>query len=89
MGYKRLAIGGRDSTVIDLDIIQCIASRLCAKKVILAHNHPGGSTRPSTADLLRTYELHSALKAQKKELVDHIIITADAHLSLKETGYFE
>lgn len=57
-----------------------------ANSVILAHNHPGGSLRPSDADLQITKRIVAALEAISVHVVDHIIIAGDKYFSFAEKG---
>ncbi len=52
--------------------------------VIFVHNHPSGSLEPSTEDLHVTKRLVDAGKLLGIEVLDHIIVTAEAHTSFKE-----
>ena len=52
--------------------------------VIVAHNHPSGSLEPSDEDLAVTKRLKDAGKLLGIEVLDHVIVTADSHTSLKE-----
>lgn len=49
-----------------------------AASIIVAHNHPGGSTEPSHADIEVTNRLSEAGKLLGITLHNHIIITRDA-----------
>lgn len=53
-----------------------------AVAVILAHNHPSGTTEPSDADIELTSHLVEAGKLLGIELIDHIIIANDTHTSI-------
>ena len=55
-----------------------------AVSVILAHNHPGESLRPSEADLQMTKRTKDALKLLNITLLDHLIITNDGYYSMAE-----
>ena len=55
-----------------------------ACSVILCHNHPGGTTRPSTEDLEATRLLVDAGKMLGVKVLDHFIITPTEYLSLRE-----
>ena len=57
-----------------------------ASKVILAHNHPSGTTHPSAADNEATREVSEALKAMKVDVVDHIIVAGDKYYSYAARG---
>ena len=62
------------------------ALRLNAAALIMAHNHPSGSTEPSMADLSLTKHLKQALTLIDVKLLDHIIVTATDTTSLAERG---
>lgn len=55
-----------------------------ATSVIFAHNHPGGSLKPSFEDQEVTRKLITALKTVDIEVLDHIIISSQGYLSFKE-----
>lgn len=57
-----------------------------ASSVILAHNHPGGSTRPSSADLHSTKNICKALEAVSIPVTDHIIVGYPSYMSFAEQG---
>ncbi len=60
------------------------ALRHQAVSVIIAHNHPGGSTQPSSSDLAVTKKIKTALDSISIRLIDHIIVTSDTFISLAE-----
>lgn len=55
-----------------------------ASHIIVAHNHPSGSLEPSSEDLAVTQRLVSAGQLLGIQLLDHVIVTATGHASLKE-----
>ena len=55
-----------------------------AVSVILAHNHPGGSLRPSDGDLNFTKKAKDALKLLGINLLDHIIVSSAGYYSMAE-----
>jgi len=57
-----------------------------ANAVILAHNHPGGSLKPSGADIEVTKKISNALGAISIKVIDHIIVAGDAYYSFAEKG---
>lgn len=59
---------------------------LKATGFIVVHNHPGGNTRPSGADLEFTRRLETAAKAVFIRFVDHVIVTDDACYSIMNDG---
>jgi len=60
-----------------------------AASVIFAHNHPSGDPEPSEDDLEITKRLVEAGKVLDIEVLDHIIITKQIFLSMKEKGILE
>lgn len=63
------------------------ALRHNAGGVIVAHNHPSGSTNPSAADVWLTGELERALGMVDVKLLDHMIVTPHSVLSMRERGW--
>lgn len=57
-----------------------------AVSVIVAHNHPGGSLKPSADDGKVTRALVEALKTVEITLLDHIIIGGNGYFSFKENS---
>jgi DNA repair protein RadC len=55
-----------------------------ACKVIVAHYHPSGDSRPSHADRQTTRQLLLAGYLLQVELVDHLILTDDGYFSFKK-----
>jgi DNA repair protein RadC len=62
------------------------AVRVHAAQIILCHNHPSGSVEPSATDIETTRRLVRAGKILGIEVIDHVIITSTAFLSMKERG---
>ena len=65
------------------DIMQS-AFRCKAAKLILAHNHPGGSASPSESDWSITQRLFEICRLLDIELLDHLIVARDTTVSLRE-----
>ena len=57
-----------------------------AKAVILCHNHPGGSTKPSYEDMNITTKIYDVLKMLDIRLLDHIIVAHDKTYSMADDG---
>ena len=58
----------------------------CAAAVILAHNHPSGTTQPSRADEALTQTLKAALSLVDVRVLDHVIVGGADVLSMSEKG---
>lgn len=54
--------------------------------LIVAHNHPGGSPSPSSADIQFTRNLKQALRLIEVNLLDHFIVTSQSVTSFREQG---
>jgi DNA repair protein RadC len=54
--------------------------------IILGHNHPSEDPEPSEEDIRITKRLVEAGKILGIEVLDHIIVTNNHHLSFKATG---
>jgi len=61
-----------------------IALRYNASSVILAHNHPGGSTRPADDDVKTTQKIVNALSTVSVKVNDHFIIAGDNFFSFAQ-----
>lgn len=48
-----------------------------ASNVIIAHNHPSGSTMPSSADRLLTTKLRNILEPLEITLIEHFVVVRD------------
>ena len=53
-----------------------------AASIIVAHNHPSGDLRPSSADMAVTERLKQAGELLGIELIDHLIVTKDSSQSI-------
>ncbi len=79
--------GSEDAAIFNKrKMLSCAVSR-SAKAVVLAHNHPGGTMRPSQEDIDCTYDAIHALKALGIPMLDHVIIADGEPVSLRENGF--
>jgi DNA repair protein RadC len=62
------------------------ALELGASGLILVHNHPSGSCKPSKADIQTTRKVATALHTLDIELHDHLIIASDGWSSFRQSG---
>ncbi|MBP0014110.1 MAG: DNA repair protein RadC [Roseofilum sp. SBFL] len=56
-----------------------------ASRLIIAHNHPTGSTEPSEEDIELTKQLLQAAQLLGIPLLDHLILGQGSHQSLRQT----
>ena len=57
-----------------------------AVALVIAHNHPSGQIEPSREDHDATRQLKAAGELLGIKLLDHIIVTDEAHYSFQEAG---
>ncbi|HLZ47457.1 MAG TPA: DNA repair protein RadC [Candidatus Limnocylindria bacterium] len=62
------------------------ALRRNAAGIVLAHNHPSGDPEPSADDLRTTRDAVAAGRLLGVSVVDHLIVGAGRHVSLRERG---
>ena len=74
MHCERVSSGGTAIAVGDIKMILKPAIEHLADGIILAHNHPGNTPRPSAQDNTLTAHVKQACKIMEIEMVDHIIV---------------
>ena len=84
IGVFNASEGGICGTVVDNRIIAqaAILSNACA--VILSHNHPSGTLKPSPEDKKITESLKKMFVILNINLLDHIILTEDSYYSFAD-----
>ena len=80
----QLSKGGITGTLVDVRLVLKQALELGAVGLILAHNHPSGTLRPSEADRQITRKLKVAAEALDIKVLDHIIITQKEYFSFAD-----
>lgn len=84
--YSCISSGGITSTTVDPRMIFQEALLQKATRIMLCHNHPSGSLRPSNADVNITHKLKAAGKLLDIEVLDHVIVSTEGHFSFREDG---
>jgi DNA repair protein RadC len=77
-----LGIGSGKCINIDSKFIVRTALISACEKVILVHNHPSNSLKPSKEDIHLTTVTNRLLKVFHIQLIDHIIVTENEYLSM-------
>tara|TARA_B000000460_G_scaffold246087_1_gene218765 strand:- start:751 stop:1467 length:717 start_codon:yes stop_codon:yes gene_type:complete len=80
----QLSKGGITGTVVDIRLAFKSALQLGAVAVILAHNHPSGTLRPSQADIQLTKKMKMAGESLDIKVLDHLIVTEKAYFSFAD-----
>ena len=81
-----LSRGGLTGTVADPRIIFRKALEEEATSIILCHNHPSGSLRPSRADEEFTRKIKEGARHLDLRLLDHIIVSEEGYYSFADKG---
>lgn len=88
IGISSITLGGINHTIMDFRILFGVALKVVASGVIVAHNHPSGTLRPSESDIKVTQNIRDAGKLLGIDLIDHLIITKENYYSFKDNGAF-
>lgn len=84
--FEIISEGGITGTVADPRIILRKALEEDAVNIILCHNHPSGSLKPSRADEELTKKIKEAAKLLDITVIDHIIVSEDGYYSFADEG---
>ena len=83
---NQLSKGGITGTLVDVRLALKTAIEVGAVGLILVHNHPSGTLKPSEADKQVTSKLITAGKSLDIKVLDHLIITEKAYFSFADEG---
>ena len=72
---ERLSEGSITESPVYVSKVAAAALRHHAAKGFIAHNHPGGTPKPSRADIETTQAVLRALSTLGIELIDHVIVS--------------
>lgn len=86
IAVRQLSVGGAGGTVVDPKIIFKIAMDMEACAIIVAHNHPSGSTEPSEKDVLLTKKLTGFGDLIDMAILDHLIVSDNGYFSFSDNG---
>jgi len=86
VGKHRISEGGIAGTVADPKRIYKTALDDHASGIIVVHNHPSGSLKPSLADKKLTNKLIKAGQLLDIAVLDHLIITSSNYYSFADEG---
>jgi DNA repair protein RadC len=82
----QLSKGGITGTVVDVRLVFKAALEMSATSLVLCHNHPSGSLKPSEADKQITQKLKRAGESLEISILDHIIVTETSYFSFVDQG---
>lgn len=84
--FEIVSQGGITGTVADPRVILRKALEEDAVNIILCHNHPSGSLKPSRADEQLTIKIREAASYFDIKVLDHIIVSDNGHFSFADEG---
>jgi len=85
--HEQISSGGVTATTVDVRMILKNCLLYNCNTIVIGHNHPSGSKKPSDADKLLTIKLRDAAQVMDIKLQDHIIIAGNDFLSMSDEGY--
>lgn len=84
---KVMSQGGTSATIFDLkNTLREILLTPGVEGVIMVHNHPSGTLRPSPQDDAITRQLQDGCKYLGLRMLDHVIVTQDHYYSYADEG---
>lgn len=81
-----LSKGGITGTLVDTRLVFKPALSLLATGIILCHNHPSGTLKPSDSDKQLTQKIKNAGLTLDIKVLDHLIITEKTYFSFADEG---
>ena len=83
---SKISSGGMAGTIVDPRLVFKEALENLANSIILVHNHPSGTLKPSEADEKLTTKLVEAGKFLDIQVLDHLIFTDKGFYSFGDHG---
>ena len=83
---SQVSKGGITSTLVDSRLVFKKAMEISAVGIILAHNHPSGTLKPSESDKKLTQKIKIAGETLDIKILDHLIITEKAYFSFADSN---
>ena len=84
---NQLSKGGITGTLVDVRLVLKNALEVGATGLILVHNHPSGTLKPSEADKQITQKLKKAGESLDIKVLDHVIVTEKAYFSFADEAF--
>ncbi len=84
IGRECISTGSATATVVDAKAVFFKALEYRAAALVLVHNHPSGTLRPSRADKELTHKLFEAGRILDIAILDHLIIAEKEYFSFSD-----
>ncbi|NAY91412.1 DNA repair protein [Muricauda sp. JGD-17] len=86
-GTYQASTGGIVGTVVDVRLLFAVVLKTASVGIILAHNHPAGTLKPSQADRELTEKIQNAAELFDIRVLDHLIIAPHGrYFSFSDSG---
>ena len=76
-GIYEVSNGGITGTLVDVRILFAVVLKSVTTALILIHNHPSGTLKPSEADKRLTQKIKRAGELFDIKILDHLILSPD------------
>lgn len=81
-----VSLGSVSAAIINPLEVFSLAVQKKSPHIILVHNHPGGTLKPSKEDIGLTKNIVKGGKILHITVLDHLLITTDGYYSFEEKG---
>lgn len=88
LGWREISRGTLNAALVHPRELFLPAIKLAAGSLIMLHNHPSTDLTPSRDDIELTRRMAQAGDILGIEVIDHLIISTNKHLSFKESNLF-
>ncbi|MDP5081199.1 MAG: DNA repair protein RadC [Winogradskyella sp.] len=86
---NQLSKGGITGTLVDVRLVLKNALENGATALILCHNHPSGTLKPSQADKDITKKLKNAAESLDIKVLDHLIVVEKSYFSFADENLMD
>jgi DNA repair protein RadC len=87
LGNRTITVGLLNHSLVHPREVFADAITDRAASIICIHNHPSGTLEPSSQDIAITNQLKDAGLLIGIQLIDHIIVSKNGHVSMREQGF--
>ena len=86
IGFRVITTGKLNSSTVDIQLLLSCALLSRAAGIIVAHNHPSGNLKTTTADKNVTWKIKEVTDCLEVNLLDHLVITDKDYMSFCDNG---
>ena len=87
--YTVAALGTQTGCSLDLGLIAESVFSNNADTFAIAHNHPGGSVKPSREDISSTLNIKNLFESIGKKFLDHFVVSDNSVIGILDKYYFK